>query len=322
MKNIPNSEKPPETPVYLFTGFLESGKTTFINQTLCDERFNTGERTLVLLCEEGLEELLTENFICPDIFVKALESEDDLNSKNLSRLQNECRADRIFVEFNGMWTLDALYTAMPRNWTVYQEFMFADSSSFLSYNKNMRSLVFDKLQSCELVVFNRCTALTDEMALHKIVRAVNRKCDIAYENTDRKVHFDEIEDPLPFDISAPVIKISDDDFAVWYRDLGEELQKYDGKTVSFKAMISTDAKIPNGCFVIGRPLLNCCADDISLAGLIAVGTLPETVENGDWVQLCAEIEIKEHEAYEKKGPVLKALSIELAKEPENPVASF
>lgn len=45
-----------EIPVYLFTGFLEAGKTRFIQETLEDARFNAGERTLLLLCEEGEEE--------------------------------------------------------------------------------------------------------------------------------------------------------------------------------------------------------------------------------------------------------------------------
>ncbi len=39
-------------PVYLFTGFLDAGKTAFIQETLEDPGFNTGEKTLVLLCEE------------------------------------------------------------------------------------------------------------------------------------------------------------------------------------------------------------------------------------------------------------------------------
>ena len=43
-------------PVYAFTGFLDAGKTKFIQETLEDERFNSGERTLVLICEEGEEE--------------------------------------------------------------------------------------------------------------------------------------------------------------------------------------------------------------------------------------------------------------------------
>ena len=45
-----------EVSVFLFLGFLESGKTKFIQETLEDERMNTGERTLLLVCEEGEEE--------------------------------------------------------------------------------------------------------------------------------------------------------------------------------------------------------------------------------------------------------------------------
>ena len=44
---------PVETPVYLFLGFLESGKTKFIQETLEDQRFDTGENTLLLVMEEG-----------------------------------------------------------------------------------------------------------------------------------------------------------------------------------------------------------------------------------------------------------------------------
>ena len=45
-----------EVPIYLFTGFLEAGKTKAMRDTLEDERFSDGEKTLILLCEEGIEE--------------------------------------------------------------------------------------------------------------------------------------------------------------------------------------------------------------------------------------------------------------------------
>ncbi|OYP12814.1 hypothetical protein CG709_08230, partial [Lachnotalea glycerini] len=45
-----------EVPVYLFTGLLESGKTGFIKDTIQDPNFSHGEKTLIILCEEGLEE--------------------------------------------------------------------------------------------------------------------------------------------------------------------------------------------------------------------------------------------------------------------------
>ena len=48
-----------EVPVYLFCGFLDGGKTKFIQETLEDRRFNAGEKTLLLVCEEGEEEYET-----------------------------------------------------------------------------------------------------------------------------------------------------------------------------------------------------------------------------------------------------------------------
>ena len=42
-----------EIPVYLFTGFLDSGKTSFIRETVEDDQFSTGEKTLLIACEEG-----------------------------------------------------------------------------------------------------------------------------------------------------------------------------------------------------------------------------------------------------------------------------
>lgn len=88
----------------------------------------------------------------------------------------------------------------------------------------MRQLVVDKLSGCEMVVFNRVDPKMDIMPLHKLARAINRRVDIVYDHTDGTTEFDNIEDPLPFDINAPVIEIADDDYALFYRDITEEPQ--------------------------------------------------------------------------------------------------
>ena len=55
--------------MYVFTGFLESGKTKFIQETLEDPRFNSGERTLLLVFEEGEEEYDPTTYPCKDVFI-------------------------------------------------------------------------------------------------------------------------------------------------------------------------------------------------------------------------------------------------------------
>lgn len=310
-----------QIPVYLFTGFLEAGKTKFIQETLEDKRFSNGEVTLVLLCEEGIEEYVPSRFPQEGIYIKTIENPEDLTAEQLSKWESELHFTRAIVEFNGMWQLDTLYSALPAHWAVYQEMCFVAEPTFLGYNANMRSLVVDKMTSCELVVFNRCTKNTDKMQLHKIVRTTNRRCDIAYEYTDGKVEYDDIEDPLPFDINAPIIEIADEDYAVWYRDTTEKLKEYDGKTVKFKAQVHKNTNI-KGMFVAGRQVMTCCVDDTRLAGMICETPDADKLSDGDWILLTAKIIVKKHKIYKREGPVLVPVDIQKTEPPTEEIATF
>lgn len=314
--------KTKDVPVYLFTGFLEAGKTKFIQETLEDRRFCNGERTLLLVCEEGEEEYAPDQFADKSVFIRVVEEQSQLTSENLSRWVSETKAERVVIEYNGMWMLDLLYSAMPEGWMVYQEFMFADSTTFLSYNSNMRQLVYDKLKSCELVVFNRFNGTMDKMEYHKIVRAVSRRCDIAYEYVGGKVEYDDIQDPLPFDLNAPIVEIGDDDYAEWYRDMSEEPKKYEGKTVRFKCRALVRKKLPEKTFIVGRHVMTCCVEDIQFAGLVCQWEGADTVQDDSWMILTAKINFRFNRAYGKKGPVLTYVDSVLCEAPEQSVATF
>lgn len=310
-----------EIPVYLFTGFLEAGKTKFIQETLQDERFNSGERTLLLVCEEGIEEYDPEQFSGDNVFYHALEKEN-LNPSYLADLIRKNKAERVVIEYNGMWQLDILQNGMPRDWVIYQEFMFAEAGTFMAYNANMRQLVVDKLRTCELIVFNRCDDSIDKMELHKIVRGVSRRASIAYEYPDGKVEYDEIEDPLPFDINAPVIEIEDDDYALFYRDIAEEYNKYDGKIVKFKGVVAMGRSLPKETFVIGRHIMTCCVDDIQYSAFVCEWEKANTLQKRDWVNLTAKVEVRYHKIYAEAGPVLVAMEVTTAEKPQEQVATF
>ncbi|MDR0840438.1 MAG: GTPase [Christensenellaceae bacterium] len=314
-----------EIPVYLFTGFLEAGKTRFIQETLSDARFNEGERTLLLVCEQGEEEYDPAAFADASVHLKTIERIEDLTAQKLLGYQKQYHIQRVVLEYNGMWPMERLFSALPQGWVLYQDFFFADAATFLQYNVNLRSLVVDKLQSCELAVFNRADASTDKALLHKIVRGLNRRCAIAYEYPDGKVEYDEIEDPLPFDINAPVIEVEDDDFALWYRDITEEMDQYVGKVVRFTGTVAVSGRLPTGCFLAGRHVMTCCAEDISYAALCCEWD-PEMIRSNlkkrDWVTVTARIAVKYHRIYGKKGPVLTVVTVQPAAAPAKEVATF
>lgn len=308
-------------PVYGFTGFLDAGKTKFIQETLCDTRFNAGERTLLLLCEEGEEEYDLSAYPHKNVYFETID-QSSVTTETLASLLKKYNAERVVVELNGMLPAGDFYQKMPKDWEIAQEVMFADGRDILSYNANMRSLVVDKLTGCEMVVFNRLPAGTDVMPLHKLARAINRRVGILYEYDDGKTQFDEIEDPLPFDINAPVIEIADDDYALWYRDISEEPKKYDGKTVRFKAQVARLRKDKNGFFAPGRFVMTCCVEDIQFMGMPCRYEKAAALKARDWVMVNAKVSVRFHALYRGSGPILSAIDISPAAPAEHEVATF
>ena len=309
-------------PVYLFTGFLEGGKTTIIQESLNDENFNSGEKTLIIMCEEGIEELDPSKFWGKNVYIHNVESEEWITRENLEGLVKNRKIDRIIIEYNGMWLLDNLYRSFPANWQIYQNMMFAEASTFLSYNSNMRQLCYDKMKDAEMIVLNRTPDNINKEEIHKIIRGVTRRAAIVYDYPDGHVEYDDIEDPLPFDINAEVIEIEDNDYALWYRDLSEQMDIYDGKQVKFKGIVAKDPRLPKNAVVIGRHIMTCCADDIQYGGMICVFKENVRLNTRDWITVKGKIKIEPHKLYQSKGPVVYVEATEFAVQPKQEVATF
>lgn len=312
-----------EIPVFLFTGFLDAGKTTFIQSLLADKEFNKGQSILVLQCEEGEEALQPESFAKNSrVQLVTVEEEDQLREEKLIQLARRYKPSRILIEYNGMWMLDSLFAALPQDWAIAGETLFIDSGSFDIYNRNMRQLVVNKLNTAEMVLFNRVQESTDKMALHKTVRAISRRCDIAYSYENGKTEYDEIIDPLPFDINAPVVEVEDRDYALFYQDMVEEMSKYNGKVVEMNLQAMVNGHMPKDSFVAGRQLMQCCANDIRFAGFAFRYPAVNELQQGAWYRIRSKIELRYSPIYGKKGPVFKVESLLPTSEPEEPVATF
>ncbi|MCI7095703.1 MAG: GTPase [Clostridiales bacterium] len=312
-----------QIPVYVFTGFLDSGKTKFIQETLEDPRFNAGERTLLLVFEEGEEEYDFSAYPSQNVYMEVLDQQT-VTTRELSALSKKYRAERVVAELNGMQQVGDLYMRFPDDWAVAQEVMFADSTTFLTYNSNMRNLVMDKLVGAQMVVFNRLEKGQDTMPFHKLARAANRRIDILYDYTDGTTEMDDVVDPLPFDINAPVIEVKDEDFALWYRDVTEEPEKYDGKMVRFKAQVAMLRRDRDGMFAPGRFVMTCCVEDIQFCGIPCRYADAKNLESRGWVLVTAKISAEKHRLYKGEvGPVLTATEVVRNVPPADPdVATF
>ena len=312
-----------QIPVYVFTGFLDSGKTKFIQETLEDPRFNSGERTLLLVCEEGEEEYDFSSYPYKNVYLEVVD-QDSVTSGELRELSRKHKAERVVAELNGMKLVGDLYARFPEEWAVAQEVMFADATTFQAYNANMRNLMMDKLTGAQMVIFNRVKPGEDTMPLHKVARAANRRIDILYDYTDGTTQFDDVQDPLPFDINAPVITIKDEDFALWYRDVTEEPEKYTGKTVTFKAQVAMLRRQKEGMFAPGRFVMTCCVEDIQFCGIPCRYADAKSLASRAWVQVTATVSAEKHPLYKGDiGPVLTATQVVKDVPPADPdVATF
>ena len=309
-------------PVFLFTGFLDAGKTTFLQSMLEDPGFNEGQRTLVLLCEEGEEELVPSRFSINNVTIHTVENLSDLTPNNLSLWQRKAAATRVMIEYNGMWQMNDLFDRLPENWGIAQETMMVDASTISAFNANMRQLVVDKLTTAELVIFTRVEPEQDKTELHKLVRGVSRGAQIVYDFTDGTSEEDTVEDPLPFDVNADIIEIADVDYALFYRDLVDEPEKYEGKTVRYKGLCANNMRLPKDTFLAGRHIMTCCEADIAYCPLVCKWDRAKSVRHKSWGIVEGTIHEQFSNIYGKKGPVLAVRSFEPATEPEQPVATF
>ena len=309
-------------PVYLFMGFLEAGKTKFVQEALEDKRFSNGERTLLLVCEEGEEEYDLSRVPKGNVTQHVLEDAFDLNPENLQKLAEACRAERVVIEYNGMWQLNDLFEAMPDSWGIYQAVLIADAETFLNYNQNMRSLVVDKLNMAELVYFNRFPKGKEFQEFHQIVRGVSRSAEIYYEFPDGQTVVDDIEDPLPFDTEAQHITIEDRDFALWFRDLMEDPKKYRGKTMTFKALAFRNKTFPKNVFAVGRHIMTCCVEDIKYCWIAANWPKPFDPARQQWITVTGEIVLQQKAPNGQLVPTMNVTALENAEAPEQEVATF
>ncbi len=321
-----------EIPVYLFVGMLESGKTRFIQETMEDPQFDSGDKTLLLVCEEGEEEYNSDKFGFGGVTVATLEDKSELNRENLEKLAAQSGCGRVVIEYNGMWLIQDLVDAMPENWLIYQCLATADGTTIKTYagDNAMRSLLLDKLRVSELLVVNRAEQVNDDESrqlIHKLVRQASRRCDIAYEFANGSVAYDDIPDPLPFDVNAPVIDIPEEYFGVWYMDCMDDMKKYDGKTVKFLAQVCQTTRAGKDSFVPGRFAMTCCVQDIQFVGFPCRYDAYKALKQRDWITVTAKVNVKFHPIYKGQtpdatGPVLTALSVEPAKAPAQDVVMF
>lgn len=305
--------------VYIINGFLESGKTEFISYTLAQPYFQTRGTTLLLLCEEGENEYDSELLKQTKTIVELIEEEEDFNTSHLLELEKRYKPDRIIIEYNGMWNVKDM--KLPWHWKVEQQITTIDATTFPMYYTNMKSLVAEMVRKSELIIFNRCDGISELGNFKRNIMAVNPKAEIVFEGSQGEIN-EILEEDLPYDIKADIIELDDEGYGVWYLDTFDHMERYDGKRISFVAMVYKPDKFPHGYFVPGRMAMTCCADDMAFLGFACEYDKIDSLKEKQWIKVTADVKKEYFKDYKGEGPVLHAVSIEETAAPKNEVISF
>ena len=307
-------------PVYMINGFLESGKSEFITFTLGQPYFQIKGKTLLILCEEGEVEYEESLLKKSKTVVELIEEEEDFNPSHLMELEKKHKPDRIIVEYNGMWNFKNM--KLPWYWKIEQQITTIDGSTFPMYYTNMRSLLAEMIRNSEMIIFNRCDTVRDQLNTYKRnIKAVNAAADVIFEDSNGEI--DEIfEEDLPYDLKQDVIELDNEGYGIWYLDSMDHLERYEGKTLRFTAMVLKPEGFPKGYFVPGRMAMTCCADDMAFLGYACEFSGAGALKQKEWVQVTAVVSKEYWEDYKGEGPILHAISVEKTTEPKDAVINF
>ena len=307
-------------PVYIINGFLESGKTEFISYTLSQPYFQTKGTTLLILCEEGEVEYDEDILKNSRTIVEVVDEEAQMTSANLIELEKKYKPERIVIEYNGMWNFKNL--KLPWHWRLEQQITTIDASTFQNYYTNMRSLLAEMIRKSELIIFNRCDGMVDQLSSFKRnVKAVNPQAEIIFEDKNGEVN-QIFEEDLPYDLKSERLDLDDYGYGIFYLDAMDNLDRYIDKTIRFKAMVLKPENSNDEYFVPGRMAMTCCADDMAFLGYACRYDRCSELANKDWVEVTATVHREYSKDYNGEVPVLHAVSVVPAKKPKDEVLNF
>ena len=269
-------------PVFIINGFLDSGKTTFIIDTLKNDGFHKQGNTLLLVCEEGEVEYNKKELIKYNVHIETFEDVDSFNVDKLYELTEVYHPDRIVIESNTMWDLNQV--KFPSTFQVAQIVSFIDFTTFGVYYNNMRQMFVDNLRFSDLVVINRCENPEDLAQYQTSLKLINGNAQWIAMNSKGEVQ-EAFETPLPYDIDQDIIEVKDEDYARWYIDTFDHKERYDGKKVQFNALVLRSRKLPKETGVVGRYALTCCDKDMQFYGHLCVIKNELKIKSKTWVKV-------------------------------------
>jgi len=306
-------------PVFICTGFLDSGKTTLVKETLMEQEWIEEGNTLLILCEEGEEEYTEEYLKEKNMIQVQIEELEELTPDFFKYYMRKYRPVQVVIEYNGMWSLEKLLSLKyPRSWELQGVYSTVNGATLDMYLKNMRNVIMEQLTESELIVVNRCPEELNRSGFRRAVKVQNPVAEVIFERPDGKI-IPPSEEDLPYDIKLKKIVVDDIDFGVWYVDVHEYPERYIGKEIEFKAQAYRPRGMKEDMFIPVREIMTCCADDVAPYGYPCKMDKKTELVMKAWYKVTARVAFEAPQGFGIRQPVLYLTAIEKAEAPEETI---
>ena len=305
-------------PVYVFSGFLDAGKTTAIKESLLDPNFNDGETTLIIAFEQGDVEYDDDFLYDSNSVIEYLDNVTELTVEKAREFDNYYDPDRVIIELNGMQDDNLLFAdEMYENWLIVDYLTFFDGTQLKFQMMNWKQFVYNHVINAAVCYINRSDD-QDLMYFRNNLKAINRTLTVVFLDNENNVT-NKIEQML-FDTSKDLV-IKDDDYGLWYIDAAENAERYDGCKITLKLKhLETVKEYDNVC-IMGREAMVCCSNDMQKIGLTCVNVDPKQIRKGQYYYLTGKLQALE-DATGYKTCVLYVDEIKEAEEPDIDYVNF
>ncbi|MGN1399120.1 MAG: hypothetical protein ACI4WG_03875 [Erysipelotrichaceae bacterium] len=262
---------------YLVTGFIESGKTSYICNCIFHDFFYKYGSTLIISFEQGeiaypIEKLKQYNTSV--IYYQ----KGDIQTFLTQSIDNY-QPDRIYVEDNLM--LGKIEKQIDERMKIVFTHGLISRDNFELYFVNMKQMLYSMVKKCDMVTFNRFDDKQQLLAYQNSFRLMNDKCNFLFKST---LGYSEkaFGNLLPYDLNADKLTITEENYAVFFLDCNENYQNYLGKTVDVIIQIRKQ----DDDYVAGRMVMTCCMADIQF---LSFKILRNDVQENMWYHLQAKI---------------------------------
>ncbi len=323
----------------LVQGFMDSGKTTFIQDCILNDYFHKYGSTLILCFEQGeseydiaaLRERRTEVAFFGD------EEEENVTAFCL-RMINEHHPDRIYVEMNAM--MQGLREALPPVMNITYISVWVEWKTMDLYVRNLQQLLNQMVSEAHQVTFRGCPSKDLLAPYSQLFRLMNHKA--TYLRQDPMGYHEKAFDLfVPWSLDENEIEITQETYLLFWLDAADHPEHYDGKMIRFTSPLevrvsgngigsgsgiqSTDRSAASGDrqnagkdYSAGRIVMTCCMADLQFMSFPLAGenVCPDT----GWFLITARAECRSGE-YGRRVLSLQPCDMQTASAPAELILS-